>query len=399
LHKGHGKDKLKILHFEFAMKNYLLSQNAADFLKGQMTGQSARNTPPGDAANGTRVSGAFQPFEIISDWTKADGENAYSCRGAMIAFDGRDFIKEQDGFQFPLYSPLDLNEKPSYAPGDKCFAVLRGGRWEIVGGMGKTLEFDGISVRTATTTLVSGGKAGTQADMISAPLLAEGCAVPAGTRLLCLKIGNTSYVLAPESYAEYIALPTPNMPDIVETGLSWPSVESWPDAVVNQTFQRLSTQNNGSTSASGTAPFIQAWPNAGARGLYLVTAQYSKGTYVNGPPIAWYMLFGITPDQILTPSITPGTVSGGQQTLFIEKAAFTTGMAGGIGTIQYRTTATGTWQNYNAVNGITLAVGNRTIYTQYALTIPNLSWLSIPAYIVTTPAYRTGPTWQFTIEQ
>jgi len=109
----------------------LMGADVQDFVAQEMEKQGL---PPGGTPPSPAAGRDVLPFEITSDWTKADGENVYSCRGVLLYFDGKDYQKDKNGFQYPMYSPLDMGEKPSQAVCDRCWAALRGGRWEIVGG-------------------------------------------------------------------------------------------------------------------------------------------------------------------------------------------------------------------------------------------------------------------------
>jgi hypothetical protein len=112
-------------------EGFLVGRDAANALGRFMEGGDA---PLREQEAPQRLAGRFVPFEIVGDWEKRDGESVYSCLAVMIRFDGSEFVKDTDGFQFPLYSPLDLNDKPGYTVGTRCYAVGRGGRFEIVGG-------------------------------------------------------------------------------------------------------------------------------------------------------------------------------------------------------------------------------------------------------------------------
>ena len=116
------------------MKKYFLGPNAANFLSAQMRNQGAATGKPGD--NLDRLSGMMMPFEITGDWEKRNDESVYSCLAKQIFFDGLTYTKDVDGFEFILYSPKHLEEKPDYSVGEIVNAVLRGVNWEIIGGGG-----------------------------------------------------------------------------------------------------------------------------------------------------------------------------------------------------------------------------------------------------------------------
>ena len=134
-------------------EGFLVGRDAANALGRIMEGG---DTPLRDRDAQQRLAGRFIPFEIVADWEKRNGESVYSCLAEMIRFDGSEFVKDTGGFQYPLYSPLDLNDKPGYEIGSRCYAVGRGGRFEIVGG-GGTAPVGELAKGRLLSSVVTGG--------------------------------------------------------------------------------------------------------------------------------------------------------------------------------------------------------------------------------------------------
>lgn len=124
------------------MEGSLLGKKPADWLKVRMS--NSGNLSAETINNAPRISGQIIPFEITEDWKQADDEQAWSCQAVMIFFDGESYIKDESDnpVDVILYSPLDLNEKPSLTVGDRCFAVIRGNHWEVIGGAGGNFFFE-----------------------------------------------------------------------------------------------------------------------------------------------------------------------------------------------------------------------------------------------------------------
>lgn len=177
-------------------KGYLLGPNAANYVAARMKEQGSKTGDP--AAYSARISGQMMPFEITSEWEKRDEESVYSCRANQIYFDGKTYVKDEEGFEFTLYSPLDLEEEPGYAVGDLVYAIIRGNNWEIVGSPG---EGGGLPVNVVIQeTLVEGGIVpATKFTTSSTPQILNGFvyapslglhAIPAGTVCLVQKVEN-----------------------------------------------------------------------------------------------------------------------------------------------------------------------------------------------------------------
>jgi len=143
-----------------------------------------------------------------------------------------------------------------------------------------------LLVKTAPSTIVSGATVGPSNDPIVALMLAQGCAVPQGAGLLCFKIGGKNYVIAPEYYNEYIAMPTVSAPTTNTTGFLFPAIPTWPEALLSWTLQSATGATG--TGTSGNAQTLPLTiPHRPAPDIYVLAAQYTQTNYTNGPINAW----------------------------------------------------------------------------------------------------------------
>ena len=142
-------------------KHYLLGQNAADFLKGQMANQTTEQLSGG--WNAGRISGEVMPFEITGEWKKADGEEVYSCKAKQVWWNGERYVKDntETAFEFTLYSPHDRDNQPSNAVGNTVFAVIRGNHWEVLGGGSSEILMGEVRTRISGVGAGLGDGAGT----------------------------------------------------------------------------------------------------------------------------------------------------------------------------------------------------------------------------------------------
>jgi len=97
--------------------------------------------PPQSASVGSNI-GLSWTFKIIGDWEQADGEESYHCKANRYVFhEGKYELDEK--LEYRLYSPPDLDEKPTKYDVDDEVRAIYNGHWEIVAPSSGTRYLEG----------------------------------------------------------------------------------------------------------------------------------------------------------------------------------------------------------------------------------------------------------------